>query len=133
MTAVYARWPDVTVQFEDFETPKAVPLLHKYRNRFRCFNDDMQGTGAVTVGALLSAARIADTPLSDLRVVCCGGGSAGQGVSASVSAPMEGDVSAVITGPPPAPRPAAQMLNPKPNISTAPQCLWRWYPWPAPG
>jgi malate dehydrogenase (oxaloacetate-decarboxylating)(NADP+) len=84
MTAVYARWPDVTVQFEDFETPKAVPLLHKYRNRFRCFNDDMQGTGAVTVGALLSAARIADTPLSDLRVVCCGGGSAGQGVSASV-------------------------------------------------
>uniref|UniRef100_A0A7S1W7V0 Malic enzyme n=2 Tax=Neobodo designis TaxID=312471 RepID=A0A7S1W7V0_NEODS len=84
MTAVVARWPEATIQFEDFETPKAVPLLAKYRNKFRCFNDDMQGTGAVTVGALLSAARIADTPISDLRVVCCGGGSAGQGVSASV-------------------------------------------------
>jgi malate dehydrogenase (oxaloacetate-decarboxylating)(NADP+) len=84
MVAAFHRWPNVCVQFEDFETPKAVPLLHKYRNKFRCFNDDMQGTGTVTVGALLSAARIADVPVSDLRVVCCGGGSAGQGVSASV-------------------------------------------------
>jgi malate dehydrogenase (oxaloacetate-decarboxylating)(NADP+) len=84
MTAVFHRWPNVCVQFEDFETSKAVPLLAKYRNKFRCFNDDMQGTGAVTVGALLSAARIAEVPISDLRVVCCGGGSAGQGVSASV-------------------------------------------------
>ena len=89
MTAVFHRWPQATVQFEDFETSKAVPLLHKYRNKFRCFNDDMQGTGAVTVGALLSAARIADVPISDLRVVCCGGGSAGQGVSASVIDAME--------------------------------------------
>lgn len=89
MTAVFARWPQVTVQFEDFETSKAVPLLHKYRNKFRCFNDDMQGTGAVTVGALLSAARTADLPISDLRVVCCGGGSAGQGVTASVLDAMQ--------------------------------------------
>ncbi len=43
MAAVFSRWPDVVVQFEDFETTKAVPLLAKYRNKYRCFNDDIQG------------------------------------------------------------------------------------------
>lgn len=42
MHAVFARWPGVVVQFEDFATPKAVPLLEKYRDHYRCFNDDIQ-------------------------------------------------------------------------------------------
>lgn len=39
---VFSRWPDVVVQFEDFESVKAVPLLEKYRDKYRCFNDDIQ-------------------------------------------------------------------------------------------
>ena len=42
LTKVFSRWPDVVVQFEDFESVKAVPLLEKYRDKYRCFNDDIQ-------------------------------------------------------------------------------------------
>ena len=84
MSAVTGRWHDVCVQFEDFQTERAVPLLKKYRNTFRCFNDDIQGTGAVTVAGLIAATHQAGVDLKDLRVVVCGGGSAGQGVAASI-------------------------------------------------
>ena len=80
MQAVYQRWPQVVVQFEDFQTSKAVPLLEKYRNKYRCFNDDIQGTGCVTLAGCLSAARNAGSSLKDMRVVCAGAGSAGLGV-----------------------------------------------------
>eukprot|EP00617_Octactis_speculum_P026981 CAMPEP_0185748876 /NCGR_PEP_ID=MMETSP1174-20130828/7596_1 /TAXON_ID=35687 /ORGANISM="Dictyocha speculum, Strain CCMP1381" /LENGTH=615 /DNA_ID=CAMNT_0028424755 /DNA_START=6 /DNA_END=1853 /DNA_ORIENTATION=+ len=80
MHAVFSRYPETVVQFEDFETPKAVPLLEKYRNEYRCFNDDIQGTGCVTLAGLLSAVRNADASVKDLRVVCAGAGSAGLGV-----------------------------------------------------
>eukprot|EP00962_Isochrysis_galbana_P014856 scaffold4260_cov94-Isochrysis_galbana.AAC.3 len=42
MAAVFGRWPRIVVQFEDFATPKAFPLLAKYRSKYRCFNDDIQ-------------------------------------------------------------------------------------------
>ena len=45
------------MQFEDFETNKAIPLLNKYRDTYRCFNDDIQGTGCVTLAGLVAAAR----------------------------------------------------------------------------
>lgn len=47
MHAVFHRWPGVVVQFEDFETSKAVPLLAKYRDQFRVFNDDIQVCAAI--------------------------------------------------------------------------------------
>lgn len=84
MSAVYGRFPEVCVQFEDFETPKAVPLLEKYRNTFRCFNDDIQGTGAVTLAATMAAARAGKRPFSSTRVLCAGAGSAGLGVCAAI-------------------------------------------------
>lgn len=68
------------VQFEDFETAKAVPLLEKYRHTFRIFNDDIQGTGCVTLSGILSAARITNSQLTDLKFLCAGAGSAGTGV-----------------------------------------------------
>ena len=55
MQAVSGRWPGVVIQFEDFETSKAVPLLAKYRHKYRCFNDDIQGTGCVTLAVSTQA------------------------------------------------------------------------------
>ena len=89
--AVVRRWPDVIIQFEDFESSKAAPLLDRYRNNFRVFNDDIQGTGSVTLSALLSAARNIGSPLSDMKFLCVGAGSAGLGVCSSI---VEGMVEA---------------------------------------
>lgn len=80
MHAINSRWPTCIVQFEDFETPKAVPLLDRYRNRYRMFNDDIQGTGVVTLAGVLSAVKISGQELKDVRVLCAGAGSAGLGV-----------------------------------------------------
>eukprot|EP01147_Barroeca_monosierra_P007164 gene7164-9645_t len=80
MQAVYMRYPRALVQFEDFKTPKAEHLLNRYRNSFTCFNDDMQGTGAVALAGLLAALRRTQTRLVDSEIVCVGAGSAGIGV-----------------------------------------------------
>jgi malate dehydrogenase (oxaloacetate-decarboxylating)(NADP+) len=50
MTAVKEVYPEMVVQFEDFETEKAFKYLDRYRNTHKCFNDDVQGTGAVVLG-----------------------------------------------------------------------------------
>lgn len=68
------------VQFEDFETKKAVPLLERYRHTHRVFNDDIQGTGSLTLAGILSAAKISKIPFSEMRFMCVGAGSAGLGV-----------------------------------------------------
>jgi malate dehydrogenase (oxaloacetate-decarboxylating) len=57
ISAVERRWPNVMLQFEDFAQPNAMPLLSRYRDRICCFNDDIQGTAAVTVGTILAACR----------------------------------------------------------------------------
>jgi len=82
MQAVHLRWPNVVVQFEDFETSKAVPILAKYRNKYHCFNDDIQGTGCVTLAGLIAASRNASSnkKISEMRFMCAGAGSAGLGV-----------------------------------------------------
>lgn len=59
---------------------KATNLLQMYRSRFRCFNDDIQGTGCVTLSCILAAARNAGTCITDLSFLCAGAGSAGLGV-----------------------------------------------------
>lgn len=79
--AVKARWPKVLLQFEDFAQPNATPLLDRYRKQICCFNDDIQGTAAVTLGTLLAACRIKGVKLRDQNVVFVGAGSAGCGIA----------------------------------------------------
>ena len=49
MAAAADVFPDMVVQFEDFESEKAFNYLDRYRNKYKCFNDDIQGTGAVVL------------------------------------------------------------------------------------
>jgi len=63
--AVKRRWPNVLLQFEDFSQRNATPLLHRYRDELCCFNDDVQGTAAVTVGTLLAACKAKGETLKD--------------------------------------------------------------------
>ena len=78
--AVRKALPDVLLQWEDFATTHALPILARYRDTLLTFNDDIQGTAAVTVGALHGAAQVAGRPLSQQQVVMLGAGSAGIGV-----------------------------------------------------
>jgi malate dehydrogenase (oxaloacetate-decarboxylating) len=78
--AVHNQLPDVLLQWEDFATVHAQPILARYRDKLLTFNDDIQGTAAVTLGALHGAAKVAGRPLSQQQVVMLGAGSAGIGV-----------------------------------------------------
>lgn len=84
MGAVFGRWPGVVVQFEDFESSKAIHLLERYRHDYRVFNDDIQGTGCVTLAGIMSAARNAGSSIKDMRFLCAGSGSAGLGVCSQI-------------------------------------------------
>jgi len=86
--AVKRRWPEAMVQFEDFAQPNAMPLLKRYRDQICCFNDDIQGTAAVTVGTLLAACRSKGQKLSSQKVVFVGAGSAGCGIAEQVISQM---------------------------------------------
>jgi malate dehydrogenase (oxaloacetate-decarboxylating) len=80
VVAVQEELPDVLLQWEDFATVHALPILDRYRDKLLTFNDDIQGTAAVTLGALHGAAKVAGRPLSRQQVVMLGAGSAGLGV-----------------------------------------------------
>lgn len=80
VTILHEELPDVLLQWEDFATAHALPLLKRYRNRLLTFNDDIQGTAAVALGALHGAVGVAGRPLSQQQVVMLGAGSAGIGV-----------------------------------------------------
>jgi malate dehydrogenase (oxaloacetate-decarboxylating) len=80
VAAVHEELPDVLLQWEDFATAHALPILERYRDKLLTFNDDIQGTAAVTLGALHGAARVSGRPLSQQQVVMLGAGSAGMGV-----------------------------------------------------
>ncbi|PWZ15576.1 NAD-dependent malic enzyme 1, mitochondrial [Zea mays] len=91
MEAVFTRWPNVIVQFEDFQSKWAFRLLQRYRKTYRMFNDDVQGTAGVAIAGLLGAVRAQGRPMIDFpkqRIVVAGAGSAGIGVVNAASRTM---------------------------------------------
>ncbi|MGW7204377.1 NAD-dependent malic enzyme [Streptomyces sp. NPDC054837] len=81
VSAVEAELPGTLLQWEDFATAHARPILGRYQDRLLTFNDDIQGTAAVALGALSTATKVAGTRLTDHRVVVLGAGSAAIGVA----------------------------------------------------
>jgi malate dehydrogenase (oxaloacetate-decarboxylating) len=79
--SVHARWPNTLIQFEDFAQPNAMPILKRHRDRVCCFNDDIQGTAAVTLGSLLAACKRKGEELKDQIIAFVGAGSAGCGIA----------------------------------------------------
>ena len=80
VTAVQKRWPNILLQWEDFAGTNAARLLERYRDRLCTFNDDIQGTAAVTTATLLAAVNATGVPLSQQTIVMFGAGSAGIGI-----------------------------------------------------
>ena len=89
--AVRQELPGTLLQWEDFGVRHARPILESYRDKVLSFNDDIQGTGAVALAAILSALRVTGTRLVDQRVVIFGAGTAGVGVSDGLRAAMVQD------------------------------------------
>lgn len=77
-------FPHTLLQFEDFAQQHAYPILKRYQNKLCTFNDDIQGTAAVAVAAIVAAAKVSGTPLTDQKVALLGAGSAGCGISEQI-------------------------------------------------
>ncbi|KAI8086254.1 uncharacterized protein BX664DRAFT_335328 [Halteromyces radiatus] len=90
MNALYDVFPDILVQFEDFQSEHAFGLLEKYQDHKLCFNDDIQGTGSVILAGFINALRLAqekaDIRLEDHRIVFFGAGSSAIGVGKQILA-----------------------------------------------
>mmetsp|Transcript_4762 Transcript_4762/g.12025 ORF Transcript_4762/g.12025 Transcript_4762/m.12025 type:complete len:687 (-) Transcript_4762:44-2104(-) len=82
--AVKNRWPNALVQFEDFATEHAMPILQRHRKNVLCFNDDIQGTAVVVLAGVYGAMAAMGLKPSDITkqtFVLCGAGSAGMGIA----------------------------------------------------
>ena len=81
-------FPHAIVQWEDFHKRHAFAILERYRRRLPCFNDDIQGTAAVTVAGILTGLRVTGVPLAEQRVVFLGAGEACAGIARLLAATM---------------------------------------------
>ena len=78
--ALQDKYPDSLLQFEDFLTPNAYKLLDIYRDKILCFNDDIQGTAAVSLSGVIASNRVTGHDFKDLRIMFLGAGSAATGI-----------------------------------------------------
>ena len=86
-----SRFPNALLHFEDFGADNARRILVTYRDKYRIFNDDMQGTGVITMAGLYSALKVTGSRWRDQRVVVFGGGTAGIGIADQIHAQMVRD------------------------------------------
>lgn len=91
VAAVKQELPTTCLQWEDFATPHARPILERYRDELLTFNDDIQGTAAVALSAILAAVKVAGKRLQDQQIVMLGAGSAGIGVADYLLAAMQAE------------------------------------------
>lgn len=91
VTAVTKRFPRVLLQWEDFAKNNAGRLLERYRDRLCSFNDDIQGTGAVTLAAAMAGVAASGGKFSEQRVVLLGAGSAAAGITSQVVTAMRAE------------------------------------------
>lgn len=85
------QFPQVLIQFEDFLTPRAYSLMNKYKDKVLCFNDDIQGTAGVALAGVYASTRITGVPLSELRIMFLGAGSAATGIADLICYAMQKD------------------------------------------
>eukprot|EP00884_Botryococcus_braunii_P013926 jgi/Botrbrau1/22534/Bobra.114_2s0058.1 len=83
--AVKDKWPNCLVQFEDFQTDRAFAILDHLRDKLLCFNDDIQGTGAIVTTGFINGMKAQGTPLEDARIVFFGAGSSAVGVALTIA------------------------------------------------
>ena len=84
-------FPGALLQWEDFATDNAIRLLERYQDQVCSFNDDIQGTAAVVLSALLSACRVKGERLGDQRLLFLGAGASATGVASLIASAMRRD------------------------------------------
>lgn len=87
--AVQERFPKCCIHFEDWKGTDALRLLARYTSKISCYNDDIQGTGSVTVAGLYNAMKIAKSSLGKQRILFFGAGSAGIGIANMIVSAMK--------------------------------------------
>jgi malate dehydrogenase (oxaloacetate-decarboxylating) len=91
LQTVSSRFPNALLHFEDFGADNARRILVTYRDQYRIFNDDMQGTGVIAMAGLYSALKVTGIRWRDQRVVVFGGGTAGIGIADQIHDQMVRD------------------------------------------